>query len=155
MPIVAEPAADPVRYDPWHDLATNWPELVLRVAPLPGRLLGEVRYPVITLRAGTSAAQRRCTLAHEIVHLERGLSDCGPWSHREEALVHAQATRRLIRLTELAAALRAAGGDGDPGRLAQALDVDRQTAALRIALLTPGEQQWLRARLPEDSWHVA
>jgi hypothetical protein len=136
-----------VPYDPWRDLRENWPEIETVVVPMPGRLLGELRYPVIALRAGTSAAQRRCTLAHEIVHLERGVLDCGPWAALEELRVHSAAAARLVRLPDLARALAELGGDADVGGLAHALDVDRQTLQLRLARLTTGERRWLRVRL--------
>lgn len=134
-------------YNPWADLALNWPEIEVRIQAMRGMLLGTLRYPVISLRAGTSAAQRRCTLAHEIVHLERGAGDCGQWAAREELLVHAEAARRLCRLDDLAAAIRALGGQPDYGALAEALDVDRQTLALRLDRLTPAERAHLRVLL--------
>jgi hypothetical protein len=126
-------------YDPWADLTENWPEVDVVIEPMTGRLLGELRYPVIALRAGTSAAQRRCTLTHEIVHLERGGADCGPWARREEMLVHREVARRLIPLPVLTAAARELGADGDLARLAQALAVDRETLRCRLAMLTPEE----------------
>jgi hypothetical protein len=143
------------RYDPWLDLALNWPHVDVVIEPMAGRLLGELRYPTIALRAGTSAAQRRCTLAHELVHLERGTGDCGPWSVREENLVHAEATRRLIRSIDLELALRDVGGDSDLAALARLLDVDTQTARLRLRLITPEEFSRLRARMPHELWQVA
>lgn len=142
-------------YDPWHDLATNWPEIEVVVEPMAGRLLGELRYPVIALRAGTSAAQRRCTLAHEVVHLERGTGACGLWAGREEQLVHAVAARRLVTLGQLERALRELGGDADLGALAQLLDVDRETAALRLRLLPEAQRARLRADLAAASDAVA
>jgi Zn-dependent peptidase ImmA (M78 family) len=122
---------------------------------MSGRLLGELRFPVIALRSDSSAAQRRCTLAHELVHLDRGVTECGPWAAREETLVHAEAARRLIRALELEAALRELGGDADLAALARALDVDRQTARLRLLLVGPDERRRLRDRLPWDLWAVA
>src|SRR5438270_283679 len=105
------------RYDPWLDVRLNWPAVRVVIERMTGDLLGEVRDggAVIALRAGTSAAQRRCTLAHEIVHLERGLRDCGQWLHREEQAVHRTAARRLITVTELAAAIRDLGTADDHG----------------------------------------
>jgi len=131
--------AAPLRYDPWHDLAVNWPDVEVVIEPMGGRLLGVLRYPVIALRAGTSAAQRRCTLTHEIVHLERGVGDCGPWSGREELQVHREVARRLIPVADLAAAVRELGGSAVLAELAQALDVDLETARLRLDLLTADE----------------
>ena len=126
---------------------------------MTGDLLGEAREDgaVIALRAGTSAAQRRCTLAHEIVHLERGLRDCGPWLHREEQTVHRTAARRLITVSELAAAIRDLGRADDRAALAQALDVDTETLLVRLATLEPAERRALRRALARCAplWAVA
>jgi hypothetical protein len=135
----------PLPYDPWHDLAVNWPEVDVVIEPMTGRLLGVLRYPVIALRAGTSSAQRRCTLAHEIVHLERGTADCGPWAGREEVLVHREVARRLVPLPLLSSAVRGLGGPAQLPELAQALDVDLETAQCRLAMLTPAERAALAA----------
>jgi hypothetical protein len=139
------------RYDPWADVAGNWPGVEVVIEPMRGTLLGELRYPVIALRAGTSAAQRRCTLAHELVHLERGVVDCGPWAAREELAVHAEAARRLIRLDDLTAAVLLAGADPAAVVLAQALEVDTQTLTLRVDRLTPRERAVLRSHLARAS----
>jgi hypothetical protein len=112
---------------------------------MPPGLLGELRYPLIALRAGTSAAQRRCTLTHEIVHLERGVRDCGPWQAREEMHVHREVARRLIDVATLARAVRFLGGDDDRAALACALDVDAETLALRLKLLSSHERSVVRA----------
>jgi hypothetical protein len=137
--MTASPPSVPDRYDPWHDLAVNWPEIEVVTEPMGGRLLGLLRYPVIALRADTSAAQRRCTLAHEIVHLERGVGNCGPWAAREELLVHREVARRLIPVSDLAAAVRSLGGSAVLAELAQALEVDVETARLRLDMLTSDE----------------
>jgi hypothetical protein len=139
-------------YDPWRDLAENWPAVEVVSEPMRGRLLGELRYPVIALRAGTSAAQRRSTLAHELVHLERGGGCGGPWSAREELLVHAEAARRLVPLDALADAIAECGGDHDVGAVARLLDVDTETARLRLRLLTAAERARLRTRLSPEGW---
>lgn len=139
-------------YDPWRDAAENWPAVEVITEPMRGRLLGQLRYPVIALRAGTSAAQQRCTLAHELVHLERGGGVCAPWAAREELLVHAEAARRLVGPDALARAVRELGGDHDVGALAKLLDVDTETTRLRLRLLTAGERVRLRARLGSDTW---
>jgi Zn-dependent peptidase ImmA (M78 family) len=143
------------RYDPWLDLAENWPEIEVHVQPLGGQLLGVLRYPVIVLRAGTSAAQRRCTLAHELVHLERGVRDCGPWAAREELHVHREAARRLIGPDDLFRAVRELGGGTDLATLARALDVDAETARLRLELVTPAERARIRSTARSEFWEVA
>jgi hypothetical protein len=145
-------AASDRPYDPWRDLAENWPGVEVVHEPMRGSLLGELRFPVIALRAGTSAAQQRCTLAHELVHLERGGSCGGPWSAREELLVHAEAARRLGPLTALADAIAEIGGDHDVGALARLLEVDTETARLRLRLLDAAERARLRAGLNPETW---
>jgi hypothetical protein len=149
------PSAAARRYDPWRDLAENWPAISVVLEPMSGLLLGELRYPVIALRSGTSAAQRRCTLAHELVHLERGVRDCGPWTEREELHVHREVARRLVTVPDLASAVRALGGTADIAALAQALDVDAQTARLRLELVTSGERARIRTAAARDLWRVA
>jgi hypothetical protein len=148
-------ATSPGRYDPWHDLAVNWPEIEVVLEPMDGQLLGVLRYPVIALRAGTSAAQRRCTLTHELVHLERGVRDCGPWAAREELHVHREVARRLLTPGDLAAAVRALGGTEDLAALAHALEVDVQTLRLRLDLVTPAERVRIRTEAASDFWSVA
>jgi hypothetical protein len=147
------------RYDPWLDVRLNWPAVHVVIERMTGDLLGEVRDDgaVIALRAGTSAAQRRCTLAHEIVHLERGLHDCGQWLHREEFAVHLTATRRLITASDLVGAIRELGGAEDRGALAHALEVDTETLAMRLTALDRNERRAVRRALARCSplWSVA
>lgn len=157
LPSTASGSAAP--YDPWADLRQNWPHVKVVIEPMTGDLLGEVRDDgqVIALRADTSAAQRRCTLAHELVHLERGILDCGPWLQREEDLVHAEVSRRLIPLATLTAAIRALGGADDLAALAQWLDVDSETLAVRLSRMTATERRTLRRSLVRQTplWSVA
>jgi hypothetical protein len=146
-------------YDPWLDLQQNWPQVRVVVEAMSGDLLGEVRDDgrLIALRAGTSAAQRRCTLTHELVHLERGLLDCGPWSQREELLVHSTVALRLIPPAALVAALRDLGGADDLPALAQQLEVDSETLRLRLSRLSSPERRMLRRALDRQRplWSVA
>jgi hypothetical protein len=146
-------------YDPWLDLRQNWPHVKVVIEPMTGDLLGEVRDDgqLIALRADTSAAQRRCTLTHELVHLERGILDCGPWLQREEDLVHAEVSQRLIPLASLAAAIREVGGVDDPAAIAHWLDVDSETLAVRLERMRSAERRLLRRALARQSplWSVA
>jgi hypothetical protein len=146
-------------YDPWADVRENWPQVRVVIEPMTGDLLGEVREDglLIALRAGTSSAQRRCTLTHELVHLERGILDCGPWLQREEVLVHTEVSLRLIPLAALSAAIRALGGPDDPAALAQWLEVDSETLAIRLDRLSPAERRMLRRSLARQTplWSVA
>jgi len=122
---------------------------------MSGTLLGELRYPVIALRADTSAAQRRCTLAHEIVHLERGVDDCGPWADREELAIEREVAQRLIPLSRLVAATQALGGSEDHAALAAALDVDHLILHARLDCLSRADRQYIRDQLSADLWSVA
>ncbi|MDT0260182.1 M78 family metallopeptidase domain-containing protein [Jatrophihabitans lederbergiae] len=146
-------------YDPWADVRQNWPAVRVVIEPMSGDLLGEVRDDglVIALRAGTSGAQRRCTLTHELVHLERGILDCGPWSQREEIQVHTETALRLVPLSQLIAAIRALGGVEDPGAIAQWLDVDSETLAVRLSRVDRVERRALRRALARQVplWSVA
>ena len=156
VPPPARPADDPsLRYDPWLDLLDNWPEVVVRLEALPGRLLGELCYPVIALRADSSPAQRRCTLTHEIVHLERGVRDCGPWLAREEWYVDREVALRLLPIGVLAPAIRDAGGVEDLTEIARQVDVDTQTLTMRLSLLTRSERARVRTYRMREIWSVA
>ncbi|HEV7193199.1 MAG TPA: ImmA/IrrE family metallo-endopeptidase [Jatrophihabitantaceae bacterium] len=137
----------PHRYDPWRDLRENWPHFHVVVEPMAGLLLGWIRAPVIGLRAGTTSGQRRSTLAHEIVHLERGITDCGLWSAREERQVHAVAARRLVTIDELTRVVAELGGTHDLAALAGALEVDRETLRVRLRLLTAQEHAGIAERM--------
>lgn len=131
-------------YSPWRDLTDNWPDVEVRIAELPGDLLGEVREGgrLIVLRRGTSSAQRRCTLTHEIVHLERGLpSALVPHLLAvEERQVHAEAARRLITVPALAEAIRVTGSDERD--IAAELWVDLATLRARVRDLTRHDPTW-------------
>jgi hypothetical protein len=146
-------------YDPWHDLSENWPHVQVVVEPMCGDLLGEVRNngQLIALRAETTDAQLRCTLAHELVHLERGLFDCGPWAQREEILVHTEVALRLVPIDALGAAIRALGTAEDIPALAHALEVDSETLRLRLSRLTRTDRARLRRSLVRQAplWSVA
>jgi hypothetical protein len=157
--LLTRPSRVPSPYDPWTDLRQNWPHVRVVIEPMTGDLLGEVREDgqLIALRADTSAAQRRCTLTHELVHLERGILDCGPWLQREEGLVHAEVSLRLIPLASLAAAIRALGGADDSAALAHWLEVDSETLSIRLNRMGSAERRSLRRSLARQTplWSVA
>jgi len=141
-------------YDPWRDVAENWPELHVTVAAMEGDLLGTVEWPVIALRSDSSAAQQRCTLCHELIHLERGIRDCGPWADREELAVHSEVALRLIPLEKLADAVAELGGTEPRGALAGLLEVDTETLELRLAQLNREERRVVQARV-RAAWRAA
>jgi hypothetical protein len=144
------PNNDPVftGYDPWRDLADNHPHIRVVLVPMRGDLLGELREAglVIALRSGTTAAQRRCTLTHELVHLERGIRECGPWQQREELAVHREAARRLIPMGALLRGVTVAAHSSGTGLLADELGVDSDTLDVRLASLNRSERRALSGR---------
>lgn len=91
---------------PWQDLATRWRHVrVDHVDELPTGLLavtdGDSQ---IWMRRRLLQAERRCALAHEIIHLERG--DTGPCTAAVEAEVNREVARRLIPMWGLVEAVK-------------------------------------------------
>ena len=83
-------------------------------------------------------AQRRCTLAHELAHIELGhINGATP---REEAAAREHAARRMISLDRLIDALRWADNLEE---VADELWVDHQTLIDRLDTLTDDERQAL------------
>jgi hypothetical protein len=131
-------------YDPWHALS-DFEGVRLEMAALPGSRRGQIDFETrtITLHPRLLPDERRCTLAHELVHLERGpvLVRQTP---REERIVAAIAARRLLPIEALADALR---WSDDPGVLAEELLVDDRTIRTRLATLTAEEKAFVHDRL--------
>ncbi|WP_353107766.1 ImmA/IrrE family metallo-endopeptidase [Gordonia sp. (in: high G+C Gram-positive bacteria)] len=89
-------------YHPWR--ATPEHVVIKFVDHLPNGTRGQTHGDCIEInRRVLSSAERRCTLAHELVHHERGgLVPIEPiLEHREERLVERTAARRLIALDQL------------------------------------------------------
>jgi hypothetical protein len=95
---------------------------------------------VIHLDPRMGRRERRCVLAHELVHEERGIAY--DWRtpnelvQTEERMVAREAARRLVPPAELVALIRAM--DGEPLELweiSDHFDVDQRTARLACALI--------------------
>ncbi len=130
------------RYDPWRHCARLDVRVVHR--DLPGALRAFWHSPsrTIVLDRGLSQRERRCSLAHELVHVERR-DECRQ-PPKVEALVHLEAARRLIALDHLAASLR---WTHDRQVLADELWVDDVTLDARLDGLTVVERDWLASRV--------
>ena len=132
------------RYDPWDHAAGLDLRIVFR--KLPGDLMGVYFHGpsrVIALDSRLTQAERRCTLAHELVHLERGDDGrCASAWHEStlEAHVHQIAARRLIRTEDLALALIL---HEHLSVQAEELWVDELTLTARLAGLSTGERDEL------------
>lgn len=138
-------------YHPWRALRHLGDEWTLVWAPLAGVVdkLGRTNWHdrTITLDPDQDQAQRRSTLAHELVHVERGPIGNVHYRPREERLVDAVAARRLIGIRDLGEALAWAHN------LAEAADelwVDESMLRARLEHLHPAERHYLRRRLQEE-----
>lgn len=93
-------------YHPWRHLAQQWPHVVVKfVDDLPAGKLGETNgYDLIRLKKRQNQRDRRCTLAHELIHVERAdYGYCNPLIERD---VNREAALRLVTMDDLEAAAR-------------------------------------------------
>lgn len=107
-----EHATDPT-YHPWRMLRTDWAHVeVEHTDDIPyGRLADTNGIDHIRMRRRLYQVERRCALAHELIHLERG--DTGECSPALEAEVNREAARRLIPWEQLLAAVRWSRGESE------------------------------------------
>lgn len=94
----------------------------------------------VSLQTGLTQAERRSTICHEILHLQRGPAVCG-YTDADEHAVSRDAARMLIDIQDLGRALQ---WSADPDELADELWVDRETVETRLAYLHPSERHYLR-----------
>lgn len=96
----------------------------------------------IWLHPHLSQTQRRCTLAHELAHI-----DLGHTRHvtdADERDAQRLAARRLIRIARLADAMV---WTHSPDELAEELWVDTDTLEVRLDNLHPSEHHYIAQRL--------
>ncbi len=109
-------------WHPWRHLRVRYPDVRVSCRHrLPDRLMGLQAGRRIWMCRTLTQAERRCTLTHEILHLERGLVADPAAAAREERIVDEIAARRLITLGSLVDGLR---WSRDPAQLAEHLWVD-------------------------------
>jgi hypothetical protein len=133
-------------WNPWKHLALAYPHVtVITHQELPDRMWGLRAGDLIWLCRKLNQTRRRCTLAHEIVHLERGITPADPVGQaREERTVSELAARRLITIDHLVDGLR---WTQDASELAEHLWVDLPTLRARMASLDPIEVAQLENHL--------
>ena len=125
--------------DPWAALAAR-PDVDLVWADLPRGVRGLTDgVGTIWLDRGLSQRERRCTLAHELIHLERGHKGAQPAS--VEADVNAEAARRL--LPDLGTIGRALAWARTLDEAAHELWVTREILAARLDALDDSERAHL------------
>lgn len=97
-------------YHPWRRLRglDDW---LLEWDQLPEGISGEINWPThtITIDPRLSQAQRRCTLAHELVHIDLGLVSDVTWA--AEQRVRDVTARRLLPDIDAVASALADGVD--------------------------------------------
>lgn len=138
------------RYHPWRHLA-GLAHINLRWSHDDQELDGALGWfyldqAEIVMDGRQTQAQRRSTLAHELVHVERGDQPmgCDILDARQESLVAREAARRLIGIRHLGEALAWAH---DLAEAADELWVDEPTLRTRLEHLHPAERAYLRRRL--------
>lgn len=114
-----------------------------------GGLMGRTlfRENAISLRRGMTYEQRRCTIAHEILHVERGDVPHGMKAKEEEKVRRATARVMLPSIRKVGDAL---AWSADLHEAADELAVDLPVLMYRLQHLHPNEIHYLRRRLDED-----
>lgn len=135
-------------WHPWKTAAQRYPHInIVTNHRLPGGIRALLKGDIIWLCATLTQAERRCTLTHELQHLDRGVP-APSLRVREERIVDELAARRLVPIENLARALRATR---DPDILAEDLWVDRHTIQVRMQTLDPVETAQLEHEFG-DEW---
>lgn len=127
-------------YDPWGEVPAGW-SVDFVVMPVRGACRWSRKSILLDIRL--SRVEQCCTLAHELVHAERG--PFPRWlTAREESVADAKAARRLIPLDALGEAL---AWSLHPVVAAEELGVDPPTLEALLRDLAEAEVEALRRRL--------
>ena len=131
-------------YHPWRD-ARDREHLNITFERLADGRRGCLRGDRVTINTGDDQAQRRSTLAHELVHDERRVFPTDRVLRaREELTVERIAARRLIQLDALVDALLWAR---DARETAAELWVDLPMLVAFIRSLTVTERTWINEQM--------
>jgi hypothetical protein len=142
------PAPAPI-YHPWRVLGRHWPHVEVEHTDElpPGRRADTNGIDEIRMRRRLLQVERRCSLTHELIHLEHGHTGrCAP---AHEAEVDREAARRLIPWPRLLAAVRWARSEEE---LADELWVTVRVLRARVAALHADELMQI-ARAAHDVHH--
>lgn len=135
------------RYSPWRDARGREHLDILFVNDLPAGVRGRTIGHRIEINQRLLGAERRCTLAHELVHDERRIWPANRVLRaREEETVERIAARRLIAIDQLVDVLC---WTRHTGEVAEELWVDVPMLTALVASLTDVERAWIDAQLEE------
>lgn len=129
-------------WHPWRALRDRLDLTLIWTDRLPNGVLGATDGTRIWMTPRQLQAERRCTLTHELVHIEHGHRGCQPPAI--EAQVRIEAARRLIPLGDLGLA---AVWARSPEELADELWVDLDTLLTRLDTCTDREREALNSAL--------
>ena len=121
---------------------------IIDTIPLPRGIAGLSDGNTIWLNPHLTAAGRRCTLEHELVHIERGIAP-KEYEAREERTVDRIAAARLTPLSELLDSIIWHQGEGTRGAIAETLGVDIAMLQARLEIVTDAERQAINHALAD------
>ncbi len=145
----------PVGWNPWSAVATDFPEVKIVTRELPERVQGCVDpgRGIIWLAEGLSPVEQRCVLAYELAQLHRGPlpeDPCMAAAHRRDC--EEWAARMLVPVESLCGAFSMFGY---LETIAEWLDVDLPTLRQRLRSLTDAEQDALMEAIRRSQSAVA
>lgn len=124
----------------------NIDPIIIDTIPLPDHLCGFTDGHRIWLNPRLNSVGRRCTLEHELVHVERGIAP--PWlEDREERIVNTIASRRLVPIDHLIDILVWTQNTENLAVIAWYLDVDLSTLNARLLSVSDDERAAIEAAL--------
>lgn len=131
-------------WHPWHALRERVDVELEWTDDLPDGVLGVMDGAHVWMARDQLQAERRCTLTHELVHLEWG--HMGEQPPAIELAVRVEASRRLIPIEDL---VRVAVWAHGLEEAAEELWVDEETLQTRLDSLAPAERDALVTALAE------
>ncbi|MGX6513294.1 hypothetical protein [Rhodococcus sp. SJ-2] len=136
------------KWHPWRHLRDHHPHIDVTFADLTAHgLLGRITHRGIDIEQSCDQRERRSTLTHETIHLERGPVPRHPhFAQREERVVEELTARRMITLIELVDVIAWCQGRTDD-EAAEELWVELDVLQTRIDTLTLGERAWVERQI--------